>query len=323
MTDIARYIKLDGQPPLVRLVFSFCTVVVAGTLLFWVFLYAGSLIIGVPAARMIQLPSGDPGQADVAILRYVQFSQHLGVFLLPALLTGWMISSRGSNLLGLGKPPLPVSILIVVAAGLLIIPLVDFTSALNARMDLSASFSGVQHWMRTKEDTATRLTGMLLSSGGFPSLLLNYFLLAIMPALSEEMLFRGVFQKLFSEVFRSGHAAVWVTAVIFSSVHLQFFGFFPRLILGLLFGYLYCWSGNLWYPVIAHFINNAIPVTIAWFTGINKIGGEPVKENFSIPVLVITSLLTVLLLFSFYRESSKTCSTSPDSGIIDESSDKS
>jgi hypothetical protein len=72
-------------------------------------------------------------------------------------------------------------------------------------------------------------------------------------------------------MFKSGHAAIWVTAFIFSAIHLQFYGFIPRFILGLAFGYLYFWSANLWLPMIAHFVNNAFPVILVYIQGLEKL----------------------------------------------------
>ncbi|HVN56672.1 MAG TPA: CPBP family intramembrane glutamic endopeptidase [Bacteroidales bacterium] len=306
--------KFNDQPPLLRLLIAFSIVVVAGTLFFWFFLYAGSVFMGVTPARMIQLPGGVADEQAEIIIKYLQFSQHVGVFLLPAIITGWMFSSRGFSVLGLGRHPLPSGIVLVVLAGLIIIPVIDFTSAINSKLVLHGSLSGVQEWIRAREDTASKLTGVLVSSEGMPSLLVNYFLIAILPAISEEMLFRGILQKLLNDLFRSGHAAVWVTAIIFSSIHLQFFGFLPRLILGLLFGYLFYWSGNLWYPVTAHFVNNAIPVTIAYFSGNNQVTGAGEVKSLSFLFMAGASSVVVAVILYFFRKLYSGNSAAPSSG---------
>ena len=92
-------------------------------------------------------------------------------------------------------------------------------------------------------------------------------MLAVLPAIGEELIFRGVFQKIFYDFFKSGHMAIWVTAFLFSALHFQFYGFIPRLILGLVFGYLFFWSGTLWLPVLSHFVNNAVPVIGVYIQG--------------------------------------------------------
>ena len=306
MTEIARYFRLEEQSPLVRLVFAFCTVVVTGTLFFWIFLSAGSLIFGIPPRKMIIIP--DPGSTgtSVAVLKYVQFSQQTGLFLLPALLLGWLMRKGGRSMLGTGKAPVAAGIMMVVIAGMLLIPAVNYTAELNSGMSLPQSLSAVQEWMRSKEDIATRLTTMLIGGGGLPALFMNFFLMALIPALSEEMIFRGVFQKILADLFRSGDAAVWVTALIFSSIHFQFFGFLPRFLLGLFFGYLFYWSGNLWYAVIAHFLNNAMTVTAAYFSAWKPGEGQTGSSHVSAVFALVTALLAVLALVYFRREVSRT-----------------
>ena len=138
-------------------------------------------------------------------------------------------------------------------------------------MHLPGWLSGVEQWMIDKEDQADNLIDTLVSSNTFGTMMINLFIIALIPAIGEELIFRGVFQKIFVKLFKSGHLAIWVTAFIFSAIHFQFFGFIPRFILGLVFGYLFFWSGTLWLPVISHFINNAFPVILTYMQGGHKI----------------------------------------------------
>jgi len=104
-------------------------------------------------------------------------------------------------------------------------------------------------------------------------LIYNLLLMALLPALSEETLFRGTLQQMMykgtSSISTSNnspntkqHVAVWVSAILFSAIHFQFYGFVPRMLLGVLFGYLLLWSGSLWLPILAHFTNNAMAVIL-------------------------------------------------------------
>jgi membrane protease YdiL (CAAX protease family) len=134
---------------------------------------------------------------------------------------------------------------------------------------------------------------------------INLIMIAVLPALGEEFIFRGVFQKIFCRLFGSGHIAIWITAFIFSFVHLQFFGFLPRFILGLLFGYLFYWSRTLWLPVIAHFVNNAVPTFIAYFQGWESYSKDSDialwKQIIGIPVPIIACTLILL----YFRNKSR------------------
>jgi hypothetical protein len=134
---------------------------------------------------------------------------------------------------------------------------------------------------------------------------LNLVIIALTPAIAEELIFRGVFQRIFYNLFRSGHMAIWFTAFLFSTLHFQFFGFIPRFILGLVFGYLYFWSGTLWLPVISHFVNNAFPVVLAYTVGMDKLNAQidiPLwKQAILLPLPVILSLV----ILNYFRNKSK------------------
>ncbi len=115
-------------------------------------------------------------------------------------------------------------------------------------------------WARQREDLAEKLTKFFVTFESNGDFLFGLIIIALLPAIGEELVFRGMLQP---ELFRATgnhHAAIWISAIIFSAFHMQFFGFVPRLLLGALFGYLYVWSGNLLIPMFAHFINNGFSV---------------------------------------------------------------
>ena len=134
-------------------------------------------------------------------------------------------------------------------------------------MALPDWLSGIEQWMRAKEDYADHMLEVIMTPETFSGMWLNLLIIAVLPAIGEELIFRGVFQKTLRDLFRSGHLSVWITSVLFSAIHFQFYGFLPRLILGLVFGYIFLWSRNIWLPVIAHFINNAVPTVGAYIKG--------------------------------------------------------
>ncbi|MGD0583673.1 MAG: CPBP family intramembrane glutamic endopeptidase [Bacteroidales bacterium] len=302
MAEIARFFRFDSQPPLIQLVISFCIVVIAGTMLFWLFIVLGAVVFNISPAKMIQLPSSYPDPSGRIILKYIQVSQQAGLFLIPSLLAAYLIRRDNESFLRLRSTPAALHILLVVLLAVLFIPLINFTGVLNSRMVLPEFLSGIQHWMKTKEDTASHLTELLITSSGVLTLGINIFILAIVPAFSEELLFRGLFQQILSRLFRSSHAGIWTTAIIFSTIHFQFFGFVPRLILGLLFGYLFYWSGNLWYSITAHFVNNVIPVAVTYFSGWRPVVGQTGsgKEILTFPFASV--IISVLILYYFWRE---------------------
>lgn len=119
-------------------------------------------------------------------------------------------------------------------------------------------------WAREREKLAEELTHFFTTFNSTGDFLLGVFVIAFLPAIGEELVFRGMLQP---EIYRASgnqHVAIWVSAIIFSAFHMQFFGFVPRVLLGALFGYLYVWSGNLLLPMIAHFVNNGFSVVMMY-----------------------------------------------------------
>ncbi|MFO8053840.1 MAG: CPBP family intramembrane glutamic endopeptidase, partial [Bacteroidales bacterium] len=122
----------------------------------------------------------------------------------------------------------------------------------------------------------------------------------LLPAIGEELLFRGVLQQLLSKLFANVHLGILVTAILFSAIHMQFFGFLPRIVLGLVLGYAFYLSGNIWMPVVIHFVNNAFAVVIA-----HLYYNDLIQQNFDefgITTKALPVILSVILtLYVFYR----------------------
>jgi membrane protease YdiL (CAAX protease family) len=191
---------------------------------------------------------------------------------------------------------------LVVVLTFCIFPVTSFTGQLNSAMHFPDWLSGVEHWMTNMENDADSTTDLLIVSKTFWAMMFNLLTFGLTTAIAEELIFRGVFQKIFYNLFRSGHLAVWVTAVLFSAIHFQFFGFIPRFILGLVFGYLFFWSRNLWLPMVAHFVNNAVPVIMVYVQGLDKLNaptGVPLWHQAILLPLPVT--IGLIILFSFRK----------------------
>lgn len=187
--------------------------------------------------------------------------------------------------------------------------LTAFLSQWNEGMVLPEALRGVEQIMRSMEDAALETTNLLLSVNTIGGLILNLIVVAGFAALSEEMFFRGALQQFIQEKFPNGHVAVWITALVFSLVHFQFYGFLPRLILGALLGYLFLYTRNLWVPVIFHFLNNALIVVLHYFWGdspwIEKINDLPI-DGWFVLAAVASALCTILLFWVYRRRNAET-----------------
>ena len=198
------------------------------------------------------------------------------------------------------KIPRINEVILVIILAFCIFPITGFTGRLNSEIHLPDWLPGIKQWMIEKEDYATRLIDMLMTSDTFWIMLMNLLMIAVIPAIGEELIFRGVFQKIFCNFFKSGHLAIWVTAFVFSAIHFQFFGFVPRFILGLVFGYLFFWSGTLWLPIISHFVNNAVPVIGEYIQGWDRVKISPdipLWKQITGLILPITISIIILLYF--------------------------
>ncbi len=198
--------------------------------------------------------------AHIEVLKYFQVLQSIGLFVLPPFAIGWFYSGDSFKYLSMRGPVNLRFFVLGVLALMVITPFISVVGYLNQQMPFPEWASGIEHWMRTMEDQAEIAVQKFIAVEGIGGLLFNLFMIAVIPALGEEFLFRGVIQQIFTKMTRNYHWGIWISAAIFSTLHMQFFGFVPRLLLGALFGYFLVYSGSIWVPVLAHFVNNAVGV---------------------------------------------------------------
>jgi len=200
----------------------------------------------------------------IPFMKYLQISQAFALFIIPPVIIGWFALHDPWKFLQMRKFPDSWLIGVVFIILITALPGLNALSAFNEGMKLPHFLAGIEEWMQRTEQKAGDLTEAFLTVSSFGGYLINVLMVALLPAFGEEFLFRGVFQNLLGKWFKNYHWAIWITAIVFSAFHLQFYGFLPRMALGLIFGYLVFWSGNLWYAVFAHFLNNFMPVTATY-----------------------------------------------------------
>ncbi|HBX52421.1 MAG TPA: hypothetical protein DEH02_15260 [Bacteroidales bacterium] len=207
----------------------------------------------------------------VTILKFLQMVQSIALFVVPPFIAAFLFYKSAPEYLYINKKPgiMPSvgAILIMIAA----IPIINFLANLNSNLALPDFLSGLEASMKSAEIKAMEITQAFLNITTTQQLILNIFVIAVIPALGEEFLFRGIFQRLFIEWTKNVHVGILVSAVLFSAFHLQFYGFLPRMMMGIFFGYLLVWSGSIWVPVMAHFINNAFAVVVSYLVTKNTI----------------------------------------------------
>jgi len=263
-----------------------------------------NLIFGLDMGAVMLTDPEAASAATVAALRMFQGVTALGTFIFPALMAAWLFSSDSRSYLGLDRMISPPPIAFVCIILILGLPVINWMMELNSGLQLPASLESLQQWMKTSEQQAESLTKVLLGGTTIADLLSNLLVIALIPALGEEVMFRGLLQRQFTELTGNRHAGIIVTALLFSAMHFQFFGFFPRFVLGLLMGYLYLWSGSLWLPVAAHFFNNGAAVVLTFLHNRNALGIDP--DTFGTAqgeeaVLISSVLACTILMALLYR----------------------
>lgn len=190
--------------------------------------------------------------------------QNLLCFILPAWLTAFLCTRSVSDYLGLGDSMHWRQLVGIVLVMAFMTPSMNALVEWNERLHLPDSMHMLEQTMRLMEESAAALTDTLLSDASVWGLVSGILFIGILTGLGEEAFFRGGIQKALCSSGMNHHLAIWITAFVFSAIHLQFFGFFPRLLLGALFGYMYWSSRSLWVSASAHALNNSIVVVFAW-----------------------------------------------------------
>ena len=202
------------------------------------------------------------GSQSTDSLKVMQLLQTAGTFLLPCLCGAWLWSRQPLGWLHLDTPIGWKESLLVIVLMICASPAINLLAWLNEQVTLPSFLSGLEEHLKQQEEAAAALTERFIKAENIGTLFFNILLMALMPALSEEMCFRGTLQTLFSGNGRNKHISVWVCAILFSAIHFQFYGFIPRMLMGALLGYMLLWSGSLWLPVLAHFTNNCMAVVL-------------------------------------------------------------
>ena len=294
---------LAGLTPFARLLFSLLLVIscFAASVLIGVLL-AGPLF-GISAGDIMNVLNDLDNPKTLRVLEYFQVIQSIGMFIIPAFLAGYFFQGNAAGFLRLNRSSewqLWIIALVIMFASL---PLINWLVAINEGMKLPAFLNGIEQWMKDSEDQAAKLTDAFLKMPSPSSFLFNLAMIAFLPAIGEELIFRGLIQRLLADMTRNIHIAIFISAALFSALHMQFYGFIPRMLLGVMFGYMFYWSGSLWLPVFAHFVNNGSAVVFSWLSQQGRISGE--YEDFgatTIAGLIALSLAaTLLLFFLFFR----------------------
>ncbi|GGI26853.1 CPBP family intramembrane glutamic endopeptidase [Pedobacter mendelii] len=246
------------------------------------------------------ITTGDPRFTDA--LKILQIGTSIGMFIVPPLALAYTNGKKPTNFYAFGSPKFMLLIL-VLAIMIVSMPFMEWSAVWNQKMTLPSGLKWLENWMKDSEAAAMKMTIQLLTVRNNWDFIINLIMIAVLPAIGEELMFRGGVQRSIDKMFGNHHAAIWISAIIFSAIHMQFYGFLPRLLLGAGFGYLYYFSGSIWYAMLAHFINNAYAVCVALYMQKHNMPLDKAEDPIGFPWYgyLISAILTIAL-FKFFKD---------------------
>jgi len=241
--------------------------------------------------------------SQVNYMKVLQFLTMFGTFLFPAVALNYMAKSYDFSFLylnrGIGSQRIIMAVVLVVIS----LPIINALMTWNQGLHLPSYMADTEEWMRDKEEQLTGITELFMATSSISGLLINLFVMAVLPAFGEEFIFRGILMKWFSKGLGI-HIAILLSAFLFSAIHIQFLGFFTRFFMGIMFGYIFYWSGSLWASILLHFLNNAMAVITFFMVsrGVIHTDPETIGTIDSTPILMINILMFGGVLYWFYQK---------------------
>ena len=237
--------------------------------------------------------------------------QNVIAFILPAAITVVFISSNALQFLQLHKAPSLKAIAAMIGTYLVMIPAFNLLVDWNKGITFPESLSAIEQYLRAAENAAEAVTNSLIQNNGPLALILVILTVGVLTGFGEELLFRGTLQRLLQSKPMGIHAAIWISAFMFSFIHMQFYGFVPRLLLGAFFGYAFYWIGSLWLAVFFHALNNSTVVIASYFCGSTNLAGSPFAAigtvadgSASLAAVSVVASLAIIVLMAFTAKKS-------------------
>lgn len=264
----------------------------AGTLLASLGMVVIAVVQGIDLTAFIDMLLTGEGDFPKELLRGMLWVQAIAGFILPAMAFAWIFyRTNWKKYFGLTKVPTLLICVFAILALFAAYPLVQLSYEVNASLPLP-------EWMTAMEDNAAEILKDILKMDSVGSFLMMLLLVAILPGIGEELVFRGILQRQIQDWTKKPVMSVWIAAIVFSAIHMQFEGFLPRVALGALLGFVYLWSNNLWVPIIVHAVNNGMQVAILYFTGVDL---SDLEQESTMPLNAWIVVGSVFVLYLCYQ----------------------
>lgn len=253
---------------------------------------------GLPFDQITQITLLENNPLQLQVIRVLQSCSQIFGFLVAPLFFLFFFGKKAVEAYWTGKPTQTIFLTPILV--IMYLPVMEVLIKFNAK--IIPVGSEIESVFKPLEEQAERLMETMLVMDGPGELMINLFIMALLPAICEEFLFRGLIQGQLSKLFKNVHVGIWVTAFIFSAIHFQFYGFLPRLMLGALFGYLLIHTGSIWSSVFAHFLHNGLSVLVMYFVAnSDELSMEQVEQTGTSPlqlIMIIGGLSVIGYVFS-------------------------
>jgi membrane protease YdiL (CAAX protease family) len=279
---------------------------IAGAMLGYIIALASiPLVFQIPFSALMDVLNMDSGlEITPAVLKYVQLILATFVFIVPANAYSHLFSDNTFVFFEFKKPSL-VFLFFAALLWLFTLPIISFLADINNKIAFPTSFAGLENSFRLAEARAENATRFLLNITSLSGLMVNLLVIAVVAAIAEELIFRGIIQKLLFEQSKNIHLAIWLTALVFSLFHLQFFAIIPRIVLGAALGYTFYWSKSIWVPIFFHFINNASIVFASYLYHKKLIATDPNEITFFPNSVLFVAFICSIAMVYFWNKRAK------------------
>ncbi len=274
------------------------------------FMIGGMLVFSSLGTLLIMLIYHTPQMMEcadpVTAIRISQTVTTIGTFLVPALLFAYCQNRQWFDYNGANRRPLSAMVNMVLILSITLLPVVGVLSSFN--QNIMPQEGSVADYMRDLEDAANQILLVVTSQRSSWDLIANVLVFAVLAGVCEEFFFQGALQPLMMNWTKNPHVGILLTALIFSALHFQFYGFIPRFLLGVYLGYLFYWSRSLWLPILAHVLHNALTLIVDFTLqgrGIDTNNMQYTDVHGSLPTAAgcaLVSAMAIVYIWRLYRD---------------------
>lgn len=304
---------LAGLKPAEKFLFTVVILFILGLVFQFLGAFLAAWIYGFGISEIFSGTFDDPRY--IAASKLIQIFGSIGTFVIPAFLFSYLFAGDIFSYYQFRNPIGTVPVLLTVFMMISVIPFINYMAEINVGMEFP--IKAIDRLFRTLETEAELIMKAFTATRSVGGLLINLVMIGVIAAVGEELIFRGLLQRLLYDLVKNVHLAIIITAILFSAFHFQFFSFLPRFVLGIIMGYLMYLGRSIWFPIIAHFVNNAMGVIYYYFNSRGSADDmlEEIGTSSMMPMAALISLLLFTLFFvMWYYRSAGAFSQSPLSG---------